>query len=46
MEPLLPERHVSHNWSWFYLTAPLRDNFNWRKFLGISKVFKVGVARL
>jgi len=43
---MLPERHVSHNWSWFYLAAPLRDNFNWRKFLRISNVFKVGDARL
>jgi hypothetical protein len=31
---------VSHN-SWFYLAAPLRDNFNWSKIPQNLKVFKV-----
>jgi hypothetical protein len=37
---------VSHNSSWFYLAAPLRDNFNWSKIPQNLKVFKVGSARL
>jgi hypothetical protein len=43
---MLPERQVNHNWSWFYLAAPLRDNFNWSKIPQNLKVFKVGSARL